>query len=116
MTEERTLLITTHQVDEIEFMLSDIMFIRDGELILHMPMDTVTSRFIQLVASEASEQDSARGHNPVYEETRFGQTVMIFEGVDRQLLEPLGKLSTPTLSDLFVALMQRPTANPEVVR
>jgi ABC-2 type transport system ATP-binding protein len=116
MTEERTLLITTHQVDEIEFMLSDIMFIRDGELILHMQMETVNDKFTQLVVNEPDLQAEARRHGPVYEETRFGQTVMIFDGVDRAVLEPLGKLSTPTLSDLFVALMQRPTANPEAGR
>ena len=116
MTEERTLLITTHQVDEIEFMLSDIMFIRDGELILHMQMETVNDKFTQLVVNDPDAQAAARGFNPVYEETRFGQTVMIFDGVDRNLLEPFGKLSTPTLSDLFVALMQRPTANPEATR
>ena len=116
MTEERTLIITTHQVDEIEFMLSDIMFIRDGSLILHMPMDMVTDKFCQLVVSDETAQAAARQHGPVFEETRFGQTVMIFDGVPRQSLEPFGRLSTPTMSDLFVALMQRPTANPEIVR
>jgi ABC-2 type transport system ATP-binding protein len=116
MTKERTLLITTHQVDEIEFMLSDIMFIRDGELILHMQMETVNDKFTQLVVNDPEAQAAARAHNPVYEETRFGQTVMIFDGVDRNILEAFGKLSTPTLSDLFVALMQRPTANPESAR
>ncbi len=116
MTEERTLIITTHQVDEIEFMLSDIMFIRDGELILHMQMETVSEKFSQLVVTDDAAQQTARGYGPVYEETRFGQTVMIFDGVDRALLEPLGRVSTPTMSDLFVALMQRPTANPEPAR
>ena len=116
MTEERTLIITTHQVDEIEFMLSDIMFIRDGELILHMQMETVNEKFTQVVVNDPAQQAAARAHNPVYEETRFGQTVMIFDGVDRAVLEPFGRLSTPTLSDLFVALMQRPTANPEATR
>ena len=116
MTEERTLLITTHQVDEIEFMLSDIMFIRDGELILHMQMETVNDKFTQLVVNDNAAQAAARAYNPVYEETRFGQTVMIFDGVDRNVLAPFGKLGTPTLSDLFVALMQRPTANPETAR
>jgi ABC-2 type transport system ATP-binding protein len=116
MTEERTLLITTHQVDEIEFMLSDIMFIRDGELILHMQMETVNEKFVQLVVNDPDLQAQARGFGPVYEETRFGQTVMIFDGIAREQLEPLGKLSTPTMSDLFVALMQRPTANPERAR
>src|SRR5690606_3405482 len=113
MTEERTLIITTHQVDEIEFMLSDIMFIRDGALILHMQMETVSEKFTQLIVDDPAAQAQARALGPVYEETRFGQTVMIFDGVARERLAPLGKLSTPTLSDLFVALMQRSTANPE---
>ncbi|WP_235935543.1 ABC transporter ATP-binding protein [Devosia aurantiaca] len=116
MTEERTLIITTHQVDEIEFMLSDIMFIRDGALILHMQMETVSEKFSQLVINSPEDAEAARALNPVYEETRFGQTVFIYEGADRTALEPLGRVSTPTMSDLFVALMQRPTANPESAR
>lgn len=106
MTAERTLLITTHQVDEIEFMLSDIMFIRDGELILHMPMEDVPTRFTQLVAAP-DKADAARALKPVFAETRFGQTVMVFDGADPAALEPLGNVTTPSLSDLFVALMSR---------
>ena len=112
MTEERTLLITTHQVDEIEFMLSDIMFIRDGELIVHMPMETVNAQYAQLVISDPAQIETAEALRPVFAETRFGQTVMIFEGVDRDSLTPLGQVSTPSLSDLFVALMQRETFRP----
>ena len=106
MTEERTLLITTHQVDEIEFMLSDIMFIREGELILHMQMETVSTRYTQLIADPARLAE-AQALGPIYQETRFGQTAMVFDGVDRERLATLGAVSTPTLSDLFVALMQR---------
>ena len=108
MTEERTLLITTHQVDEIEFMLSDIMFIRDGELILHMQMETVSGKYAQVLVRPA-DADAARALKPIYEETRFGQTAMVFDGVDRDRLAGFGEVSTPTLSDLFVALMQRET-------
>src|SRR5690554_1792306 len=111
MTEERTLLITTHQVDEIEFMLSDIMFIRDGELIVHMQMETVNEKYLQLIVSDPASLEKARALVPVFTETRFGQTVMIFDGVPRGTLAALGQLSTPTLSDLFVALMQRETFN-----
>ena len=110
MTEERTLLITTHQVDEIEFMLSDIMFIRDGELVLHMQMETVSGKYAQLIVGP-DKAEAARALKPIYEETRFGQTAMVFDGVDRTELEPLGQVSTPTLSDLFVALMQRSPSN-----
>jgi ABC-2 type transport system ATP-binding protein len=106
MTSERTLLITTHQVDEIEFMLSDIMFIRDGELILHMPMEQVPQRFIQLVVAP-DKVEAARALKPVFAETRFGQTVMVFDGASRDSLDAHGTISTPTLSDLFVALMSR---------
>jgi ABC-2 type transport system ATP-binding protein len=111
MTEERTLLITTHQVDEIEFMLSDIMFIRDGELIVHMQMETVNTKFAQLVISDPARIEAARALGPVFTESRFGQTVMIFDGVEHERLAPLGQVSTPSLSDLFVALMQRETYN-----
>ena len=106
MNEERTLLITTHQVDEIEFMLSDIMFIRDGVIVLDAPMEEVGRRFTQVVVSP-DKAEAARALRPLFGETRFGQTVMVYDGVDRQTLEGLGTLSTPTLSDLFVALMSR---------
>jgi len=108
MTADRTLLITTHQVDEIEFMLSDIIFIRDGELILHAPMDEVGNRFSQLVVTP-DKLEAARALKPVFAETRFGQAVLVFDGVDRDALAGLGAVTTPTLSDLFVALMSRDT-------
>ncbi|MBJ6987206.1 ABC transporter ATP-binding protein [Devosia sp. MC521] len=111
MTGERTLIITTHQVDEIEFMLTDLIFIRDGSIILDAPMDAVSTRFAQLVLSDPAHQDAARALNPVYEETRFGQTVMIFDGIGADRLEPYGRLSAPTISDLFVAMMERPTTS-----
>src|SRR3569833_4663864 len=77
MTAERTLLITTHQVDEIEFMLSDIMFIRDGAIVLDAPMEEVGRRFAQLVVA-ADHAEAARALHPVFAETRFGQTVMVY--------------------------------------
>ncbi len=112
MSEERTLLITTHQVDEIEFMLTDIMFMRDGELVLDAPTDVVAERYVQLVVSGDNVQ-AAQTFKPIFSETRFGQTVMIFEDAPVEDLSNLGQVSTPTLSDLFVALMQRQTAIPE---
>ena len=84
------------------------MFIRDGHLIVHMQMETVSAKFSQLLA-EGDAVAAAMALNPIYSETRFGQTAMVFDGVDRAQLEPLGKVSTPSLSDLFVALMQRQT-------
>ncbi len=110
MNKERTLLITTHQVDEIESLLTDIMFIRDGDLILNTPMETVSSRYAQLAAAPGKVAEAER-LKPVFTETRLGQTVMIFDGVSHEALAGLGTVSTPTLSDLFVALMQRKPAN-----
>jgi ABC-2 type transport system ATP-binding protein len=107
MTADRTLLITTHQVDEIEFMLSDIIFIRDGSIVLHKPMEDVAATYSQLLIADPDRVAEGRALGPVYEETRFGQTVMVFEGRERDSLKPLGAVSTPTLSDLFVALMER---------
>jgi len=108
MNEERTLLITTHQVDEIEFMLSDIIFIKDGLVVLHASMDEVGRRFTQVIVNP-DKAASAMAMRPVFAETRFGQTVFVFDGTDRATLEALGTISTPTLSDLFVALMSRDT-------
>ena len=108
MTDERTLLITTHQVDEIEFMLTDIIFIKDGVIVLNSSMEDVGSRFTQLVVPP-DKTEAARALKPVFAETRFGQTVMVFDGAARAALEPLGSATTPSLSDLFVALMSRET-------
>ena len=107
MNAERTILITTHQVDEIEFLLTDIMFIRDGSLILHKPMTEVGKTYQQLVIKPESK-DAALALGPIFHETRFGQTVMVYAGLEKELLEPHGTVSTPTLSDLFVALMTPP--------
>ena len=110
MKPDRTLVITTHQVDEIESLLTDIMFIRDGSIVLHSPMPEVAKRFAQVV-TRPETAETARGLKPIFAETRFGQTVMVFDGADRAVLEPFGTVSTPTLSDLFVALMTREETN-----
>ena len=109
MSGERTIIITTHQVDEIESILTDVMFMRDGRLVLDCSMDVVGTRYAQLVPA-ADSVAAATALKPVFSETRFGQTVMIYEDADHQALAPLGTVTTPTLSDLFVALMQRSPA------
>lgn len=109
MNDERTLLITTHQVDEIEFMLTDLMFIRDGDIVLDVPTEDVETIYTQLIVG-GDDVDAAAKLEPIFQEAQFGQTVMVFENVDREKLQPLGTVSTPSVSDLFVALMQRETA------
>ena len=100
--EERTILITTHQVEEIENLLTDIMFINDGRILLDAQMDDLAGRFIELIAS-GDNADTARGMRPLSERAVFGKRVMTFENADRSRLESLGELRVPSVADLFVA-------------
>lgn len=106
MHDGRTIIITTHQVDEIEFLLSDIMFVRAGELILNCPMDEISERYSQLLTNELNVIP-AQEFNPIYQDKQFGQTVMMFDKVDTKKIAEFGEVSTPSISDLFVALMQQ---------
>ncbi|WP_419910864.1 ABC transporter ATP-binding protein [Hoeflea sp.] len=106
MTEHRTLLITTHQVDEIESLLTDVMFMRDGRIVLDAPTEQIGQIFAQVIV-EKDKTEEAQALMPIYSESRFGQSVMVFEHIPSEKLVPLGEVSTPSLSDLFVALMQR---------
>ncbi|MBL1436134.1 MAG: multidrug ABC transporter ATP-binding protein [Hyphomicrobiales bacterium] len=106
MHDGRTIVITTHQVDEIEFLLSDIMFVRAGELILNCPMEEISERYAQLLTNEENVS-AARELKPIYEDKQFGQTMMMFDKVDAEKLAQYGQVSIPNISDLFVALMQQ---------
>ena len=100
--EERTILITTHQVEEIENLLTDIMFINEGKILLHASMDSLADSYTQLLTS-GDNAIKAKGFGPFSESEMFGKTVMLFENVDRDNLRGLGDLSTPAVADLFVA-------------
>ena len=100
--EERTILITTHQVEEIENLLTDVMFINDGKILLDSTMDDLGDKYIELMASGENAQ-KARGLGPVSESEMFGKSVMLFEGVSREHLEGLGEIRIPSVADLFVA-------------
>ncbi len=100
--EERTILVTTHQVEEVENLLTDIMFIEDGKILLDMSMDDIAAKYTELMASgEGAEK--ARSIGPIAEGEVFGKSVMLFEGVGREHLDGLGELRTPSVADLFVA-------------
>ncbi len=104
--EERSILISTHQVEEVEHILTDLIFIRQGRILLNLPMEEVANRFSQL--SCAPEQAAAaRALAPLREESFFGRHVFLFDGVEKQRLESLGELRTPGVADLFVAMMGR---------
>jgi len=100
--EERTILITTHQVEEIENLLTDVMFINDGKILLSSSMDRLSDTYVELQAS-AEQAQKARGLGPIAESQMFGKSVMLFEGVSRENLEGLGEIRIPSVADLFVA-------------
>jgi ABC-2 type transport system ATP-binding protein len=102
---ERTILITTHQVEEIENILTDVIFIQHGQLALNTSMDSLAERFHQLVPS-AGNVDRARAMGPFYEREVFGRVAMLFDGKDATALEALGETRSPSVADLFVAMMQ----------
>ena len=100
--EERTIIITTHQVEEIENLLTDVMFINAGKIVLDTSMDEIPEQFVELLAS-AEGAERAQQFKPFYEREVFGKKVMTFEGVSRDLLQDFGELRTPDIADLFVA-------------
>ena len=100
--EGRTILVTTHQVEEIENLLTDVMFINHGKLVLDATMESLPDKYVELMAS-GEAADRARGLNPIYERDIFGKKAFTFEGVSRDQLAGLGELHTPAIADLFVA-------------
>ena len=104
--EERTIIITTHQVEEIENILTDVMFIDDGRIVLNETVEAIGERFTELMAG-AENADNARKLGPISERHVFGKSVLTFDGVARDQLQPLGEVRTPGLADLFVAKMAR---------
>jgi ABC-2 type transport system ATP-binding protein len=103
--EQRTIVITTHQVEEIENILSDVMFIRDGRITLQTDMDSFGERYAEVMVA-AEHAEAARALQPLSERSVFGKTVYLFDGVERQQLQALGEVRRPSLADIFVATMQ----------
>ncbi|MCE5233433.1 MAG: ABC transporter ATP-binding protein [Mizugakiibacter sp.] len=103
--EQKTILVTTHQVEEIEHILTDLMFIRDGKIVLDADMDAVGERFVEVMVN-AEHADSARALNPLDERQIFGKNIFLFDGVERARLETLGEVRRPSVADLFVATMK----------
>ncbi len=102
--DERTILISTHQVEEVENILTDAIFMRAGGIVLHESMDSLAQRFCEVhVVGAAVEQ--AQAHGPISERSILGGKAMIFEDADSDALAQLGQLHTPSVSDLFIAKM-----------
>jgi ABC-2 type transport system ATP-binding protein len=102
---ERTILLTTHQVEEIENLLTDVIFINRGRIALDSPVEDLVARYSQVNVSP-EQTARARDMKPFYEREVFGRVAMYFEGRSPDELGPLGEVRTPSIADLFVAKMQ----------
>nr|WP_315251690.1 ABC transporter ATP-binding protein [uncultured Duganella sp.] len=103
--ENRTILITTHQIEEIEHILTDLLFIENGKISLAASMDEVGERFTEVMV-EPQFAAAANALQPISQRTVFGKPVMLFDGADRAQLSNFGELRTPSVADLFVATMK----------
>lgn len=104
---ERTILVTTHQVEEIESLLTDLIFIQEGRLILNTVMEKLPEIYMELHCS-SEQAERARALGPISERSMLGETVFIFENRPQEDLVPLGKLRTPSVADIFVSKMLNP--------
>jgi ABC-2 type transport system ATP-binding protein len=106
---ERTILLTTHQVEEVEHLLTDVLFIDGGRVVLDSSVEAIAERY-QQIDVPADKLEAARALHPFYERQIFGRAVMLFDNQPREALAELGELRTPGVADLFVAKMQRVNA------
>ncbi|HVV97341.1 MAG TPA: ABC transporter ATP-binding protein [Rhodanobacteraceae bacterium] len=103
--ENKTIIVTTHQVEEIEHILTDLVFIRDGKIALAATMDEVGERYAEVMVNP-DKADAARALKPLNERTIFGKSIFLFDGIERARLAALGELHKPSVADLFVATMK----------
>jgi len=103
--EQRTILITTHQVEEVEHILTDLLFIQDGKIALDATMEEVQERYVELM-TPAQQAEQARSLKPMYERVLFGRHIFLYDNANKAQLAELGELHTPSVADLFVATMQ----------
>jgi len=108
MDESRTIFLTTHQVEEVENLLTDVLFIDRGKIVLDASIEDLAARF-GCVAVSADRLDEARALGPFHEGRALGKTLLYFEGVDLQRLGVFGEVYTPSVSDLFVAKLSGAT-------
>jgi ABC-2 type transport system ATP-binding protein len=99
----RTIVIATHQVDEIEHVVTDVAVLQRGRLVLACGMERLAARFVELAPRPAALQ-AARALGPIHERRALGRTVLLFDGVDRAALAPLGDVRVPSLGDVFAAV------------
>jgi ABC-2 type transport system ATP-binding protein len=102
MDESRTILITTHQVEEVENLLTDVLFIDKGRIVLDCSVEDIGARYAAVEVAD-DRIAAAREQRPFYERRALGKTLLYFEGADRDKLKGLGEVGVPSVADLFVA-------------
>ncbi len=100
----RTIVVTTHQVEEVQHVLTDLVFIDQGRIVLACSMEEFETRFVEM-AARPEEVAAARELLPIHERQALGRSIFLFDHVDRQQLAKLGEVRTPGIADLFVAVM-----------
>jgi ABC-2 type transport system ATP-binding protein len=100
----RTIVVTTHQVDEIQDVLSDVMFIDRGRIVFSRSTEEFESRYVEVMVNPESAP-AASALKPIHERQVFGRSILLFDGVDRQQLAVFGDVRTPSIADLFVAVL-----------
>jgi ABC-2 type transport system ATP-binding protein len=108
----RTIVVTTHQVDEVQHVLTDLIFIHRGRIVLDCSMEEVESRYVE-VAVAPDKAAAARDLRPLYERPAIGRSILLFDRVPREQLAALGEVRSPSVSDLFVALLGGEAAQSE---
>ena len=104
----RTIVVTTHQVEDVQHVLTDLMFINRGRIVLDCSMEEFESRYLE-VAVHPERIAAARALKPIHERQVLGRSILLFDRVDRGQLAALGDVRTPSIADLFVALMGNQT-------
>ena len=102
MDETRTIVITTHQVEEVENLLTDVLFIDKGRIVLDCSVEDIGARYATVEVAD-DRVAAAREQRPFYERRALGKTLLYFEGADRDKLKGLGEVGVPSVADLFVA-------------
>lgn len=105
---DRTIVITTHHAEEIEHILTDVVFINDGRIALNSSMESLAARYVE-VRVDPAQLEHARALKPIRERQVFGRSTLLFDGVPMETLEPLGEVRMPGITDLFVALLSGPS-------
>lgn len=101
---QRTIVVTTHQVEEVQDVLTDVMFIDRGRIVLSTSMEQFETRYAQLMV-HPDNVAAARALRPIQERQVFGRSILLFDGVEREQLATLGEVRTPSIADLFVAVL-----------